>query len=157
MDGSRPTDRRAEWDKESVLSWDIGLLLWIVAALAGSMLFFGLVVAPQVFRALPADTAGRFLRAFFPNYYLWGLAGALIAAVIALVSDWVNAALCLFVAVLFALARQGLMPRINSARDASLAGDRDAASRFDRLHRVSVLINGFQLVTLLAIAGRLIG
>ena len=138
------------------MSPEIGLLLWMVGALAGSMVFFGVVVAPLVFRALPADAAGRFLRAFFPNYYLWGLAGALVAAATASVSDWVNAALCLLVATLFGYARQGLMPQINRARDAASAGDREASSRFQALHRLSVLINGLQLAILLVVAGRLI-
>lgn len=138
------------------MSPDLGLLLWVVGALAGSMLFFGVVVAPLVFRALPADAAGHFLRAFFPNYYLWGIAVAAIAAAIASVSDWSSSVLCVLIAVMFGYARQWLMPQINLARDAALGGDRDASTRFDRLHRFSVLINGLQLLLLLAIAGRLI-
>jgi hypothetical protein len=138
------------------MSTESGVLLWLVAALAGSMLFFGVVVAPALFRALPEDAAGRFLRAFFPKYYLWGLAITVIAALTALLSDWAIAALCLLIAVSFAYARQWLMPQINRARDAALTGDREASPRFERLHRFSVLINGLQLVVLLVIAGRLI-
>ena len=37
------------------------LLIWLPGALAGSMLFFAIVVAPTVFRALPAEVAGSFL------------------------------------------------------------------------------------------------
>ena len=132
--------------------------LWLVAALAGSMLFFGAVVAPLVFRTLPADAAGKFLRAFFPRYYLWGLAGAGIAAVFAFASDLINGTLCLLTALLFVYARQWLMPRINQARDASLDGSSTEASRFERLHRLSVVINGVQLLILilLVVAGRVI-
>lgn len=135
---------------------DTGLLLWVVGALAGSMVFFGVVVAPLVFRALPAEAAGTFLRAFFPNYYLWGLAVAVIAAAVAAFSDWPSVAMCVVVALLFAYARQSLMPKINLARDASLGGDTAATGRFERLHRFSVVVNAVQLLVLLAVAGRLI-
>ena len=49
------------------------LLIWLTGALAGSMLFFAVAVAPTVFRALPAEAAGSFLRSLFPIYFLWGL------------------------------------------------------------------------------------
>ena len=117
------------------------------------MLFFGVVVAPLVFRVLPADAAGSFLRAFFPSYYLWGLVVTIVAAVLAAFVDPVSLILCVLVAVLFAYTRQSLMPKINEARDASLAGNAEASIRFERLHRLSVIINAIQLLVLLAIAG----
>jgi hypothetical protein len=132
------------------------VLLWLVGALAGSMVFFGAVVAPLVFRVLPADAAGAFLRAFFPVYYIWGMALACVAAIVAVFVDWPSAALCIAVAVLFVFVRQVLVPRINQARDASLAGDADAGRRFERMHRLSVAINMLQLVALLVVAVRLI-
>ena len=49
------------------------LLIWLTGALAGSMLLFGVVIVPTVFRALPAEVAGSFLRRLFPLYFLWGL------------------------------------------------------------------------------------
>ena len=133
------------------------LLLWVVGALAGSMIFFGAVVAPLVFRVLPADAAGSFLRAFFPNYYLWGLIVALIAALVGAFVDPTSLLLCIVVAALFIYVRQSLMPKINQARDASLAGDAAAKGRFERLHRASVAINLAQLVVLLVVAARLVG
>jgi hypothetical protein len=130
------------------------VLLWVVGALAGSMVFFGAVVAPLVFRVLPAEAAGAFLRAFFPNYYVWGFVVAVLAAASAAFADRLSLALCLVVAILFLLARQWLMPKINKARDAALSGDTTAQGRFDRLHRFSVVINALQLILLLAIAAR---
>jgi hypothetical protein len=43
------------------------------------------------------------------------------------------------------------VPRINDARDAQLAGDSQAAARFDRGHKLSVTVNMLQLVGLVAI------
>ena len=114
------------------------LLLWTTAALAGSMLFFGIVVAPSVFRVLPPDQAGVFLRAFFPRYYLWGLVVTVLATLAAFWSDkWIGL-LCAVIALLFLFARQWLMPQINAARDAEVRTDADHSPRFKRLHRLSV-------------------
>lgn len=129
------------------------MLLWVTGTLAGSMLFFGVVVAPKVFQALPPQQAAAFLRALFPRYYAWGLIVALLSTVTAFFVGLAASIGCAVVAALFVYARQVLMPRINEARDASLAGDRQAKQRFDRLHRFSVIINGLQLLLLLAIAG----
>ena len=46
------------------------LLLSLCAALAGSMLFFAAIVAPTVFRSLPAAQAGPFLRALAGERHL---------------------------------------------------------------------------------------
>ncbi len=58
---------------------DATLVIWLVGALVGNMLFFAFTVAPTVFSVMTEKQAGLFLRAFFPHYYLWGLGIALIA------------------------------------------------------------------------------
>ena len=133
-----------------------GVLLWLVAALAGSMVFFGAIVAPLVFRTLPADSAGSFLRAFFPRYYIWGTVLAALAAVVAVFHSGAIALLSALVAGLFVFARQWLMPKINDARDASADGDTQSTLTFERLHKLSVVINMLQLLIILGIAARLI-
>ena len=131
------------------------LVIWRVGALVGSMLFFAFTVAPTVLSALSAKQAGLFLRAFFPYYYLWGLSVALIAAAAAMQAHAAVSVALLLVALLFVFARQILMPRINHARDEELLGLPGAAGRFRRLHLWSVLINGFQMLVLLASAAML--
>ena len=134
------------------------ILLWLLGGLLGGMLFFALAVAPTVFRALPAEHAGVFLRAMFPRYYFWGLVTAILATSLALFAqaDGAVIAACTIVAVLFVYARQQLMPAINRARDARLGGDENAAGRFRRLHGLSVLVNLAQLLLLIAATVRLI-
>ena len=138
------------------MATETAILLWVVGALAGSMLFFAIVVAPKVFQSLPPDQAGVFLRSLFPSYYTWGV---LLATASALIAMWSNAMLslaCAAVAVLFAYARQILMPKINAARDAQLRRDTEAGKRFNRLHLQSVVINGAQLLVLIGVAGGLV-
>ena len=129
------------------------ILVVVVGALLGSMLFFAITVAPTVFRALPAEQAGRFLRAFFPRYYSWGFVLALIAAGLGALSNPVVALACLLVAGLFIVVRQALMPRINNARDDEIRGVPGASKRFKALHLWSVVINGFQMVVLFVAVG----
>lgn len=138
------------------MGFEAALSLFLVAVLAGSMLFFAAVVAPQVFRSLPADQAGVFLRALFPNYYLWGLIVSVAATLAALAYSGTISLLCGIVALLFLFARQQLMPRINAARDAALASDSASDRRFARLHRASVIINVIQLLALLGIAASIL-
>ncbi|NIQ02947.1 MAG: DUF4149 domain-containing protein, partial [Nitrospinaceae bacterium] len=78
-------------------------------------------------------------RALFPVYYkvMGGctlLAGGLLWNT---PEAWALAA----VVLLFLGAAIGLMPRINRYRDAQLAGDSSAAGPFQRLHRLSVVVN----------------
>ena len=88
------------------------LLLIVISALVGSMLFFAATVAPTVFRTLPANAAGLFLRAFFPLYYLWGLVLAVVSVALAATADWYVTAACAAVALLFVYAKQILMPKM---------------------------------------------
>ena len=128
------------------------LLMVFVGILLGSMLFFAVTVAPTVFKSLAEDQAGRFLRAMFPRYYLWGLVITIITAAVALMSDVVLSVVLAVIAVLFLYARQVLMPKINQARDDDLMGVDGAGKLFSKLHLRSVLINAAQLLALIGIA-----
>lgn len=118
---------------------------WALSALFGAMVFFPAVVAPRVFRVLDGESAGNFLRALFPGYYLFMIGSAAIAAV-CFHPHVVVAGGLLAVAISTLLVRQLLVPSINAARDAQLAGDSQAGARFQRGHRLSVIINVAQLV-----------
>ena len=120
--------------------------LFATALLFGGMVFFAVVVAPQVFRALDPSAAGTFLRRLFPVYYLWGagLAGAGALAFLPIL--WEASVILVVVCAGFVFAREALMPRINAYRDLELAGDAAARRPFSRLHGLSVAINLAQMV-----------
>lgn len=127
------------------------LALLLSGGLFGSMLFFAVVTAPTIFKALPEDQAGKFLRALFPRYYTWGMVVSFLAAAVCAFLDRTDLILTAVVFVLFVLSRQVLMPQINTSRDAALTGDKKAAKRFLRLHGLSVLVNLVQMIILLAV------
>lgn len=121
-----------------------------IAALFGGMLAFTVLFAPLVFTQLPAAVAGGFLRAVFPWYYLYivllGGLGALGLAVLRGMATETGAMVLVALGAVY--ARWSLMPTINHLRDRELAGDADAAIGFKRRHRLSVIINGLQLLAL---------
>lgn len=127
----------------------------MVLLLLGGMIFFPSVVAPIVFTSLPEVEAGQFLRSMFPRYYLFMIFFSALAFGLyqSAAGSAVNssAIVCLLVAISTLWVRQSLVPRINDARDAQLAGDAGAGAQFDRGHKLSVIINMFQLVGLVAI------
>jgi hypothetical protein len=131
------------------------LLAGLALALTwGGMTFFSAVVAPLVFTKLPIETAGAFIRQVFPWYYLAMGLTTLLAVLLMLPAvgagvGW-PAALSALALIGFVIARQLLMPRINAARDAELAGDAGASQRFKRLHGLSVWINAAQWLAVLA-------
>jgi hypothetical protein len=130
------------------------LLAGLALALTfGGMTFFSAVMAPLVFARLPGETAGAFIRQVFPWYYL-SMGVTTLAALLTLLPGvgagrgW-PALLSALALAGFVFARQVLMPLINRARDAAVAGDAAAGERFRRLHGLSVMINGIQWLAVL--------
>ena len=126
----------------------------------GGMTFFSAVITPLVFSKLPLQIAGPFIRQVFPWYYL-SMGLTTLIALIALIQGAGGRAaweVFLVTAVLvgFAFAQEVLMPLINRARDRELAGEYAAARRFRRLHLVSVIMNGFQWLAVLAVLVRVL-
>ena len=120
---------------------------FIASALAvGGMVFFSAVVAPAAFIKLEEEQAVKFIRGIFPWYYLYVIITAGLGALTMLtILTWASAGLAVAAAGAF-ISRQGLMPRINGARDQANDGDTDAQARFDKLHKLSVRINGIGLM-----------
>ena len=123
------------------MATEYALLFLFTGTLLGIMLFFAAAVAPTVFRTLPAEQAGSYLRGIFPVYYTWGIILALAISFIAYHTNITVFVISSVITVFFIYSRQGLLPRINLAREARLAGDPDGEATFKRLHLLSVLIN----------------
>lgn len=142
----------------------LGLLeLLLLGIWLGGMVFFTFIIAPTAFRALDREHAGLFLRAAFPNYYLFGIvlgAATLFAGILERFAsaDWgkVSRISLILVAAMVLGAiygRAGLLPHVESrreARSAVAAGtpEYEAADfAFQVAHRFSVLLNGAIMVT----------
>ena len=138
-----------------MVEWlNVDTLATLLSGLAlGGMVFFSFVMAPLIFRTLPAETAAALMRAAFPLYYrvMAALTGA------AAVLIWYRGEAVALAAVcgVFVLAWLALLPRVNRYREAKAAGDANAAAAHARLHRLGVILNLAQLVVSLAVFMRL--
>ena len=116
------------------------MLILITAAILSFMIFFPVVVATSVFKVLDEKQSSKFLRIFFPKYYLFGIVLSLTGLIIA-IFDKNNMSLIIFLLIIigFLFSRQFLMPIINKAKD------NNNEKKFNILHRFSVLINFIQI------------
>ena len=120
------------------------IVMNLVSIVLGVMLFFSFVLAPMIFKVLPPDNAGIFVRAIFPYYYLVNL---LILCIICsfyiyyetFVLDFY---LILFCTLLFFFNLIFLMPKINKYKD------QQNEKGFKISHFLSVIINFMQLIAL---------
>ena len=117
------------------------MLILMAAAILSFMMFFPIVVATSVFRVLDEKQSSKFLRIFFPKYYMFGFVLSLIGLILSIY--YVNkSSILIFLLIMigFIFSRQVLMPMINKAKDLS------NENKFNKLHKVSVFINFLQII-----------
>ena len=114
----------------------------LVSVWIGSIIFFSSIIAPTVFKSLDEKSAGLFLRAFFPKYYVFGIIIGVLAIVIDIKSHDNLAFLLIGSMIVLSFISRGLIPMINNARDMGDTGK----DKFKKLHSFSVILN---VVTLL--------
>jgi len=126
-------------------------ILLLLSVLIGSMVFFSFILSPLIFMKLDAPVAARFIRAVFPWYYLEIIVLGALTSVLLAAQDLILALCMGGVTVAGLYTRFWLMPKLNRWRDKGKKGDDAAQARFDAGHRVSVWINGFQLLAVFAV------
>jgi len=120
------------------------IIMNMVSLVLGIMLFFSFILAPMIFKVLPPDNAGVFIRAIFPYYYLVNLLilGLVTGFYIFYQTFILDFYLVLTSALLFFFNLVYLMPKINKLKD-----ERNEKA-FKISHFISVVINFAQLVML---------
>lgn len=120
------------------------IIMNMVSLVLGIMLFFSFILAPMIFKVLPPDNAGVFIRAIFPYYYLVNLLilGMILGFYIFYQTFILDFYLVLTSALLFFFNLVYLMPKINKLKD-----ERNEKA-FKISHFISVVINFAQLVML---------
>ena len=117
------------------------MLILIAAAILSFMMFFPIVVATSVFKVLDEKQSSKFLRIFFPKYYLFGFVLSLIGLFLSIYyENKYSILIFLLIMTGFIFSRQVLMPMINKAKD--LNND----NKFKKLHKFSVFINFLQII-----------
>ena len=114
--------------------------IWI-----GVIVFFSAIIAPTVFKTLDEKSAGVFLRAFFPKYYLFAIVIGVAALALIMVFN-IEMSNILYIAIvsmtILSIISRFMIPIINNARDMGEKGKQ----KFNRLHALSVSLNVITLV-----------
>jgi hypothetical protein len=118
------------------------LLIFITSGILSFMIFFPIVVATSVFKVLDEKQSSKFLRIFFPKYYLFGLVLSMFGLILSIIQNHTLAiSVFVFLIISFLFSRQILMPIINKAKDEK------KEEKFNKLHKFSVFINFVQMVS----------
>ncbi len=133
----------------------LALVVWI-----GAIIFFSFVGAPSTFQAVPVDVAGKVVTKILPRYYLLGH----VAGIVALVSflglagmsgEW-RALKVLNILLLAGMLGTGLYAgtvlagqvteiRQQMGNTEGAQAKPEVKAEFDRLHRLSVILNAVVL------------
>ena len=117
------------------------MLIFITSGILSFMIFFPIVVATSVFKVLDEKQSSKFLRIFFPKYYLFGLVLSVFGLILSIIQNHTLAiSVYVFLIISFLFSRQILMPIINKAKDEK------KEEKFNKLHKFSVFINFVQMV-----------
>ena len=117
------------------------MLIFITSGILSFMIFFPIVVATSVFKVLDEKQSSKFLRIFFPKYYLFGLVLSMFGLILSIIQNHTLAiSVFVFLIISFLFSRQILMPVINKAKDEK------KEEKFNKLHKFSVFINFVQMV-----------
>jgi Domain of unknown function (DUF4149) len=130
----------------------LSLVCWL-----GGMVFFSIFTAPVIFRVLDRTEAARVVAGIFPRYYLLGyVAGAIafgLAIYLTVIRNdrlwWILSAIALAVALGLTIYAGGFVSSrirsLNVSPDQPIPQEAHKAE-FDRLHRLSVALNGGVIV-----------
>ena len=121
------------------------IINFLIPFLVGSLIFFSLVVAPNVFISLDQKSARKFIRSIFPKLYLYAF---LISITIALliIYHWIIYGVIFFIVSFgFLFSKIFLVKWINNVSDVKQKTSRQI-KKFKILHSLSVLIFITQVV-----------
>ena len=130
----------------------LSLVCWL-----GAIIFFSFFTAPVVFGRLPVHDAGKVISAIFPRYYLLGYVAGTVALVLAFYlmaargpRAWWSATIAALVFALGCTLYAGMVvrPRIDAIRTVVEQPNPDPVQKadFDRMHQLSVTLNGLVLL-----------
>lgn len=123
----------------------------------GGIVFFSFFTAPTAFTVLPRPEAGQLISTIFPRYYMLGYIVGTISLVLAIYFTavrgpriwWGGTAIVLAVALgITFYAGTVILPRADAIRTVTESANPDPARKaeFDKLHRMSVILNGTVLI-----------
>ena len=118
---------------------------FLIPFLVGSLIFFSLVVAPNVFIALDQKSARKFIRSIFPKLYLYAFLISIAIAFLIIYHGTIYSVLFFLVSFGFLFSKIFLVKWINDVSDVKQKTSKQI-KKFKILHSLSVLIFITQIV-----------
>ena len=118
---------------------------FLIPFLIGSLIFFSLVIAPNIFVSLDQQNARKFIRSIFPKLYLWGFLISLTVTFLIISHGTIYTIIFLVISSGFLFSRLFLVKWINAVSDIKKK-NRKQQKKFRILHSLSVFIFVFQII-----------
>ena len=121
------------------------IINFLIPFLVGSLMFFSIVVAPNVFTSLDQKSARKFIRSIFPKLYLYSFFISIIIALLVIYHETIYGLIFLIVSFGFLFSKIFLVKWINDVSDVKQKTSQQI-KKFKILHSLSVLIFITQIV-----------
>ena len=118
---------------------------FLVPFLIGSLIFFSIVVAPNVFISLDQKNARKFIRSIFPKLYLWAFLISITITMLIFSHGIIYSLIFLVISSGFLFSRLFLVKWINEVSDLKQKTSKQI-KKFKTLHSLSVLIFISQII-----------
>ena len=121
------------------------IINFLIPFLVGSLIFFSIVVAPNVFISLDQKSARKFIRSIFPKLYLYAFLISITIALFTIYHGIIYSVIFFIVSSGFLFSKLFLVKWINDVSDIKQKTS-EQIKKFKMLHSLSVLIFITQIV-----------
>ena len=126
------------------------IINFLIPFLVGSLIFFTIVVAPNVFISLDQKSARKFIRSIFPKLYLYAFFISTTIALLIIYHETIYSVIFLIVSFGFLFSKIFLVKWINDVSDVKQKTSQQI-KKFKILHSLSVLIFITQIVCMIIV------
>ena len=126
-------------------SLSLQIINFLIPFLVGSLIFFSVVVAPNIFTSLDEKSARKFIRSIFPKLYLYAFLISITIALLIMYHGITYGIIFLIVSFGFLFSKIFLVKWINDISDVKQKTGKQI-KKFKILHSLSVLIFITQIV-----------
>ncbi len=121
------------------------IINFLIPFLIGSLIFFSIIVAPNVFITLDQKSARKFIRSIFPKLYLWAFIISIIITLLIIYHGIVYSVVFFLISSGFWFSRTFLVKWINEVSDLKQKTSKQI-QKFKILHSSSVFIFISQII-----------
>ncbi len=126
------------------------VLNFFLPFLIGSLIFFSIIIAPNIFRHLDEKNARILIRAIFPKIYSWAFIITLLLTIVTAFYDLFYCFILFVISFGYFFSKKYMVGWLNSISDIEKKTEKQK-KRFTLLHSLSVFIFTCQIIGLLVL------